>query len=145
MSCLPFLSFCYMSSLLLYALQLNQNASQGAGVKAPYQSIFLPAPDTVGLAAPHPACLTAHFPSCAGYCGAKPVPQGTSFARSDSEQELRPHAPPALRLISRLSLISDVHLFHTFQLLEHMHVLSVRQGYICRSGQPSRRGNMLKN
>ena len=44
-----------MSSLYLYALQLDQNASQGAGVKAPYQSTFLPAPDTVGLAAPHPA------------------------------------------------------------------------------------------
>ena len=40
--------FYYISSRKLYALQLNQNASQGAGVKAPYQSIFLPAPDIVG-------------------------------------------------------------------------------------------------
>ena len=55
--------FNYMSLLLLYALQLNRNASQGAGVKAPYQSMFLPAPVTVGLAAPHPACLTAHIPT----------------------------------------------------------------------------------
>ena len=54
-------TFFYYMSLLLYALQLYQNASQGAGVKDPYQSIFLPAPDTVGLAAPHPACLTAHI------------------------------------------------------------------------------------
>ena len=52
-----------MSSIYLFALQLDQIASQGAGVKAPYQSIFLPAPDTVGLAAPHPACLTAHIPT----------------------------------------------------------------------------------
>ena len=27
------------------------------------QSVFLPAPVTVGLAAPHPACLTAHIPT----------------------------------------------------------------------------------
>ena len=60
----PALSFFYyMISRKLYALQLNQNASQGAGVKAPSQSIFLPAPVTVGLAAPHPACLTAHIPT----------------------------------------------------------------------------------
>ena len=58
--------FNYMSLLLLYALQLNRNASQGkrsaapaphknqakpvplgAG-QAPSQSVFLPAPDTVG-------------------------------------------------------------------------------------------------
>ena len=35
--------------------------------------------------------LPVHVPSRAGYCGAKPVPQGASFARSDSGQELRPH------------------------------------------------------
>ena len=37
--------------------------SQGAGVKAPCRSMFLPAPDIVGLAASHPACLTAHIPT----------------------------------------------------------------------------------
>ena len=37
--------------------------------------------------------LPVHILSRAGYCGAKPVPQGASFARSDSGQELRPRLP----------------------------------------------------
>ncbi len=67
----------HLFSVLIYALQLDGIASQGAGVKALCRSMFLPAPVN---------------------CGAKPVPQGTSFARSDSGQELRPHTPPASRL-----------------------------------------------
>ena len=72
--------FYYMSSLSLYALQLDQNASQGAGVKALYQSMFLPAPEIVGQNlsrkvrasldqirdrsfALYPARLTAHIPT----------------------------------------------------------------------------------
>ena len=82
-----------MSSL--YALQLDQIASQGAGVKALCRSMFLPAPDNMGLAAPYPACLTAHFPSCAGSFRG-PALQGTGFARSDSGQELRPTHPACL-------------------------------------------------
>ena len=77
----------------MFALQLNQNASQGAGVKAPYQSIFLPAPDTVG--------------------------QNLSRKVRASLDQIRdrscaPHTPPALRLIFRLSRISDAHLFYKY-------------------------------
>ena len=67
--------------------------------QAPYRSVFLPAPVNCGAR----PCKVRTSSATIFIQGRSFAPQGTSFARSDSGQKLRPHTPPASRLMFRIS------------------------------------------